>query len=92
MEIELPHEERLYEIKQEKAVEVNQTMNYMANLFWFYVDKNWTLDSFNATVLLQGIFRVDNIPVFFVFRVATFSVMGFCLYIFFLEMPLQGVS
>ncbi|ROT62883.1 TWiK family of potassium channels protein 7 [Penaeus vannamei] len=25
-------------------------MNYMANLFWFYVDKNWTLDSFNATV------------------------------------------
>nr|XP_027232956.1 TWiK family of potassium channels protein 7-like [Penaeus vannamei] len=50
VEIELPHEERLYEIKQEKAVEVNQTMNYMANLFWFYVDKNWTLDSFNATV------------------------------------------
>ncbi|XP_063596563.1 TWiK family of potassium channels protein 7-like [Penaeus indicus] len=50
VEIERPHEERLYEIKQEKAVEVNQTMNYMANLFWFYVDKNWTLDSYNATV------------------------------------------
>ncbi|XP_042877148.1 TWiK family of potassium channels protein 7-like [Penaeus japonicus] len=50
VEIELPHEERLYEIKQEKAVEVNQTMNYMANLFWFYQDKNWTLDSFNTTV------------------------------------------
>lgn len=82
MEIELPHEERLYEIKQEKAVEVNQTMNYMANLFWFYVDKNWTLDSFNATVLLQGIFRVDNIPVFFVFRVPRFLSWDF-VYIFF---------
>lgn len=50
VEIERPFEERLYEIKRSEAVAVNQTMNYMANLFWFYQDKNWTYDSYNKTV------------------------------------------
>ncbi|XP_066975186.1 TWiK family of potassium channels protein 7-like [Macrobrachium rosenbergii] len=50
VEIELPYEERLYEIKRTEAEAINNTINYMANLFWYYQDKNWTYYDFNETV------------------------------------------
>lgn len=40
--IERPHEESMIERKQERAVEVEQAMTYVGNLFWYYQGNNWT--------------------------------------------------
>ncbi|KAK7085833.1 Ion channel, partial [Halocaridina rubra] len=52
VEIERPFEERLYAIKKREAVKVTQTMNWVANNFWYQADKkfNWTFNAFNASV------------------------------------------
>nr|XP_053643041.1 TWiK family of potassium channels protein 7-like [Cherax quadricarinatus] len=49
--LELPNEMVRYQAKQMKAVEVNQTLNYVTDLFWYYQGMNWTnFKTYNDTM------------------------------------------
>uniref|UniRef100_A0A6A7G7E2 TWiK family of potassium channels protein 7-like n=2 Tax=Hirondellea gigas TaxID=1518452 RepID=A0A6A7G7E2_9CRUS len=52
MELERSNEERIYKKKQESAYGVNQTVNYMAQMMWFYqAHDNWTFPVYQNKVM-----------------------------------------
>ncbi|XP_050720145.1 TWiK family of potassium channels protein 7-like [Eriocheir sinensis] len=52
--IERPNEETLIAKKQQRAIEVNQAMNYVGDLFWYYQqDKTWTNEDYAEQVTLD---------------------------------------
>ncbi|CAL4069767.1 unnamed protein product [Meganyctiphanes norvegica] len=51
VEIERPNEMMDFENKKAEAARVEETIDYISNLFWFYADKNWTdFKQYNETI------------------------------------------
>lgn len=51
VEIERPNEMKDFDNKKEEAARVDETIEYISNLFWFYADKNWTdFKQYNETI------------------------------------------
>ncbi|XP_071520993.1 uncharacterized protein [Panulirus ornatus] len=50
VDIENAHEERQYKMKQDRAVQVEQAMNYLSHLFWYQQDNKTDYKDYNESM------------------------------------------
>lgn len=50
IQIELDDEQTRKQLKDDKIIEVNETINYLADVFWYYLDKNFTYKDWTSMV------------------------------------------